>query len=88
MTSRKKLKKAVKNALDDLSVEAIYKGLSNRNANRNQMDDILVELINIRKDYVSRISHVEPGSVKAFYKNYRESFTNHINEMIDKIEKL
>ena len=44
---------------------------------------------NLKKtDFVSRISHTEPGNVKGFYKKFHVDFNAKVNEIIDAIAKL
>ena len=39
-------------------------------------------------EFISRISHTEPGNVKGFYKKFRSDFNAKVNEIIDAIAKL
>ena len=42
----------------------------------------------MQDEFISRISHTEPGNVKGFYKKFRSDFNAKVNEIIDAIAKL
>jgi len=48
----------------------------------------MVEIIKMQDEFISRISHTEPGNVKGFYKKFRSDFNAKVNEIIDAIAKL
>ena len=48
----------------------------------------MAEVLEMQDEFVSRISHTEPGNVKGFYKKFREDFNKKVNEIIDGIGKL
>ena len=51
-------------------------------------DALLADILNMQSEFVSRISHTEPGNVKGFYKKFRTDFNSKIAEIIDAIAKL
>ena len=51
-------------------------------------EDIMAEILKMQDEFVSRISHTEPGNVKGFYKKFRSDFNAKVNEIIDAISKL
>lgn len=45
-------------------------GISKRKCRKREAySEVFLQIINLRNDIISRISHTEPGSVKLFYKN-------------------
>ena len=48
----------------------------------------MAQILKMQDEFVSRISHTEPGNVKGFYKKFRTDFNSKVNEIIDAIEKL
>lgn len=46
------------------------------------------QIINLRNDIISRISHTEPGSVKLFYKKLRADFNAEVDNVFKKLEEL
>jgi hypothetical protein len=51
-------------------------------------DELMNEILLMQTDFVSRISHTEPGNVKGFYKKFHVDFNAKVNEIIDAIAKL
>ena len=48
----------------------------------------MTEILNMQDEFISRISHTEPGNVKGFYKKLRTDFNAKVNEVIDAMGKL
>ena len=84
---RRELKKCVNNLCAELFAECIaltqYEKVDN-DAVANVMHHILV----MQSDIMSRISHVEPGSTKLFFKKLREDLECSTNEIVDEIVAL
>ena len=55
---------------------------------KKKADELMVEIIKMQDEFISRISHTEPGNVKGFYKKFRSDFNAKVNEIIDAIAKL
>lgn len=51
-------------------------------------DEVLTEILKTQDDFVSRLSHTEPGNVKGFYKQFHAEFDKKVTEIIDAIDKL
>ena len=51
-------------------------------------DEVLADILNTQDDFLSRISHTQPGNVKGFYKQFHEEFDQKVTEIIDAIDKL
>ena len=91
MTNKRTLKHAINLICENLFAEAIAASLY---GNESQMDkshakDVLASIIRLQADYISRVSHVEPGmEAKLFFKDLREKFTTEVDEIIDQINSL
>lgn len=48
----------------------------------------MINILNVQNEFLSRISHTEPGNVKGFYKKFNADFNAKVNEIIDAIGKL
>lgn len=48
----------------------------------------MAEILNMQDEFISRISHTEPGNVKGFYKKLRADFNAKVDEIIDAMGKL
>lgn len=53
------------------------------------MDGILSAIVMINGDYISRVSHPEPGITKGeYYKKLTVDFNKQVSEIIDQISNL
>lgn len=55
---------------------------------REAYSQLFLQIINLRNDIISRISHTEPGSVKLFYKKLRTDFNAEVDSVFKKLEEL
>ena len=62
---------------------------ANANAEKREAySEVFLQIINLRNDIISRISHTEPGSVKLFYKKLRADFNAEVDNVFKKLEEL
>ena len=57
-------------------------------ADKDKADELMSEVLKMQDEFVTRISHTEPGNVKVFYKKFRADFNAKVNEIIEAIGKL
>lgn len=88
MASRRNLKKTVNYIITDLYSECLFQELLRPEVKQELVDDILEDIFKIRIEFVSRISHTEPGNVKGYYKNFKENFSKEVTKVIAKISAL
>lgn len=88
MASRKDLKKNVNYIAGELFTECLVNSMFIPKTDKAKADELMTEVLKMQDEFVSRISHTEPGNVKAFYKKFRTDFNAKINEIIDAIAKL
>ncbi len=89
MTSRRKLKKNVRGVFDCLITEFLY--LAARNSVQTDTDTLraLIEkIMKANNEYISRISHTEPGNVKGFYKKFHSDIKVSVDEISDELQKM
>ena len=86
MMNKRSLKKAINAVSDQLFANAVAVSLYGSNRNQ-QNDDVLINsIIKLREDFVSRISHPEPGMKKQdYYRDLREKFISQAQELADQI---
>lgn len=85
MAKRRELKKTVNNICGELFTEVIAAVLYSPNVSIDAANDITGAILKLQCDIVSRISHTEPGNVKAFYKKLRDDFNTRATEIVDQI---
>ena len=57
-------------------------------ADKAKADKVMTDILNMQDDFVSRISHTEPGNVKGFYKKLREDFNKRVDEILEAMGQL
>ena len=86
MANRKQLKKSIKQITGDLFADCVALSMCG-GADRQQLEELMKEILALHTDYVARISHTERGSERQFYKKLRQEFTNKTAELSEKIVK-
>ena len=82
------LKKSVNYISGELFAECLVNAMFIPGTDKAKAEDIMAEILKMQDEFVSRISHTEPGNVKGFYKKFRSDFNAKVNEIIDAISKL
>lgn len=88
MASRKALKKNVNYIAGELFAECLMHSLYVPGTDKAKADELMGEILKMQDDFVSRISHTEPGNVKGFYKKFRLDFNAKVDEIMDVMGKL
>lgn len=88
MASRKILKKNINYIMGELFAECLLKGMCIPGIDKQKSDELMTEILNTQNEFISRISHTEPGNVKNFYKKLHADFETKINEIIDSMNNL
>lgn len=87
MASRKSLKREIKAACAELLFDCVALKLTGQ-ADNEKLDTLMVEVLQLNNDFVARLSHIEKGSEKAFFAQYKQQFTERANALTDSIVKL
>ena len=69
-------------AIQDL---AANKSAAIINIDSDKADELMSEVLKMQDEFVTRISHTEPGNVKVFYKKFRADFNAKVNEIFEAI---
>ena len=88
MASRRELKKTVNYISGELFSESLLNSMFVPGTDKAKADQLMAEILKMQDEFISRISHTEPGNVKGFYKKFRSDFNAKVNEIIDAIAKL
>lgn len=88
MASRRNLKKNINYITGELFVECLVNGLYVLGTDKKKTDDLMAEILKTQDEFISRISHTEPGNVKGFYKKLRSDFNAKVDEIINAMGKL
>lgn len=86
MASRKQLKKSIKYISSELFTDCVV--LSKCNPEKiEKYEALMVRILDLVSDYVTRISHTERGCERLFYKRFIAEFTEKANAISDEIVK-
>ena len=88
MASRKALKKSVNYIAGELFTECLVNKLYVPGTNPEKADALMGDILSMQDEFLSRISHTEPGNVKGFYKKFRADFNAQVNEIVDRMGQL
>lgn len=88
MASRKDLKKAINYIVSELFTECVFISLHLPETDKEKADKVMTDILNMQDDFLSRISHTEPGNVKDFYQKLREDFNNRVGEILEAMGQL
>lgn len=84
MASRKQLKKSVKTVTGDLFADCVALSMCQQ-GNQETLNQLMQETVELYADYVSRISHTEPGAARKFYAKFKAEFTEKVNDLSERI---
>lgn len=88
MANRRNLKKNVNYISDLVAGLCIVESTNAKEEHREEISQLFLQIVELRKDIISRISHTEPGSVKAFYKKLRNDFNTGVESVFKRLEEL
>lgn len=88
MASRRQLKKSVNYIVGELFTECLIHYKYVPGTDQAKANALMAEILKVQDDFVSRISHTEPGNVKKFYQKFKQDFNAKTNAIIAAFEQL
>ena len=89
MSNKRDLKKTINYICSELFAECVAASLYNGKPEEDNVNALLSSILMIQNDYVSRISHPEPGMETQYYfKDLSNNFNKQASEIIDQIAAL
>ncbi|MDR1004337.1 MAG: hypothetical protein LBL97_04950 [Prevotellaceae bacterium] len=88
MANRRTLKKYVKWQTGWLMHACTVVYITTPNIDKEVAEEILEQIINYRKEFITRISHTEPGNVKDYYSKFRDEFSTQGTAIWTKIHQM
>lgn len=85
---RKDLKKHISYLCGELLAECIAAVGYSKKDNRQDVENVMLSILKMQDDWIRRLSHVEPGSTKLFFKKLREDMQKSTDEIVDQIQNL
>ena len=88
MASRKNYKKVITYIADQLATQAFFASYESK-ADAAEWIDVFNAIFALNKDYVARVSHVEPGlRARKYFDTLSISFNEDAKAILDKINAL
>lgn len=84
---RRELKKCVNNLCGELFAECIALTQYEK-VDKDAVSNVMESILMMQADIICRISHVEPGAGKLFFKKLREDLVARTEAIIDDIQAL
>ena len=85
---RKDLKKHITYLCSEMLAECIASSQYSKKDNAQDVENVVLSIVKMQDDWICRLSHVEPGNTKAFFKKLREDMKKQTEEIIDQIQNL
>ena len=89
MANKRSLKKAINQICEELFTEGVAASLYGNEVSKENTEALLVAVVKTQRNYISRVSHPEPGiKAHAYYKDLREKFAAQVSEIVDQINNM
>ena len=89
MANKRDLKRSINYVCSDLFAEGVAHSLYGAKADEDTVEAIWTSILKIHSDFISRISHPEPGMKrKVYFAKLVEDFNKNVNEIIDQLNGL
>lgn len=85
---RKDLKKHINYLCGELLAECIAAAQFTEKDNKQDVENVMLGILKMQNDWICRLSHVEPGSTKLFFKKLKEDMKKQTDEVINQIQEL
>ena len=83
MANKRTLKHAINGICEELFAECIAASLYGAGDHKGNTDALLFTILKIQANFISRVSHPEPGiAARAYYKDLREKFSAQVSEVV------
>jgi hypothetical protein len=88
MAKRRTTKRYIHNICTELWAECIAVSLYGKTDEKN-MEAMLHSILKVEKEYISRMSHCEPGlKAKVYFKDVKDKFIASVSDIVDQMNYL
>ncbi|MBQ1973567.1 MAG: hypothetical protein II222_04400 [Paraprevotella sp.] len=88
MANKRDLKKSVNFICSELFAECVAVKHYNKELAQADVDPVMVRILTLQNEMLSRANHIEKFAVRAYIKKLREDFNKETSEIIDAITAL
>lgn len=86
--NRRNLKKFVNCITSELFAETFAIQYYNQEVDRTQLNEVFGRIIKLQNEYLSRVSHTEPGNAQMYYKKFKNDFNVEVDEIVNQLNAL
>jgi hypothetical protein len=88
MANKRIIKKNINYIAGELFTECLVQSLYVPGTDKEKADKLMGGILTMQDDFLRRVSHIEPGNVKGFFKKLRADFNAKAEEFVEAIGKL
>lgn len=89
MANKRTLKKGIHAISEELFAECVAASLYGAQGHKDNAECLLLCIIRMQNNYLSRVSHPEPGMpARKYYRDLHEKFAEQVSEIVDQIHTL
>ena len=89
MANKRELKKQINLICEELFVDFVAASLYGNSPDHSEAEAILFSIAKLQNNYISRISHPEPGMpADKYYRDLKDRFSKEITEILDHLNNL
>jgi len=85
---RRELKKIVNYFCGELYAECVAQLQYKNGPSYEDVENIMKSILMMQDDLICRLSHVEPGSTKLFFKKYKQDMIARADEIVEHLKAL
>lgn len=85
---RREIKKDINSLCGDLFAECVALLQYKKDANKNDVENVMLTILQMQNDMINRLSHVEPGSTRLFFRKMREDLLARTEDIVEQIKAL
>ena len=85
---RRELKKSINYLSGELLAECLAAVSYNKNTHVEDVENVVGSILQMQNEMLMRLSHVEPGSTKLFFKKMKDDIASRTEEIVAQIEEL
>ena len=87
MANRRLLKKNINYITGELFADCLAHKCFVSGNDPQQCDAILTRILQLQDEYISRISHTEPGNTREFYKKLQNDFNSQVQDILQQLSE-
>ncbi|MBO6124810.1 MAG: hypothetical protein J6P55_02975 [Bacteroidaceae bacterium] len=88
MMKRREIKKDINSLCGDLFAECVALLQYKKETNKKDVENVMLTILQMQNEMITRLSHVEPGSTKLFFKKMREDLLARTEDIVEQIKAL